>query len=114
MNILLQLQVTAMTYRSFFGSDYRRTSYEILVEILESCRKPQKKTRVMYKTNNSYDSITKYLQQLQGMRLLQKEAKTGNTFKITERGIEFLEKWYQLQNLLNNEEELEVRLRIHC
>jgi predicted transcriptional regulator len=77
--------------------------YEIFAEILETCRRPQNKTHVMYNMNTSYDSITKYLQQLQEMRLLQVESGTRSTFKMTDRDQESLEKGCQLQNLLSND-----------
>jgi predicted transcriptional regulator len=44
------------------------------------------------------------------MRLLQIEHGTRNKFKITERGKEFLEKWSQLQNLVNDERKPEIML----
>jgi hypothetical protein len=47
------------------------------------------------------------------MRLLQIEPGTANKFMMTERGKEFLKKWSQLQNLLNDEGKPEIMLRVH-
>jgi predicted transcriptional regulator len=79
----------------------KRTTFEIYAKMLQICQKPQNKTRMMYKTNTSYTSFKKYLNQLQQKNLLQQQADNKNTYKTTQRGKVFLEKYDELQQFLN-------------
>jgi predicted transcriptional regulator len=49
----------------------KRGKLQIFAEILELCRKPQVKTRVMYKANLSYKSLQDCLMQLQKKKLFE-------------------------------------------
>ncbi|NIO36343.1 hypothetical protein GTO27_01425, partial [Candidatus Bathyarchaeota archaeon] len=73
----------------------RRTSLQIMAEILSFCRQPQAKTRVMYRTNLSWKAAQKYLSQLQSQELLEIR---NSPFKYvtTQKGLNFVEKWTEL------------------
>jgi predicted transcriptional regulator len=82
-------------------ADEKRTTYEIYAKMLQICQQPQNKTKIMYKTNTSYISFKKYLTQLQNLKLLQENERK---YKITQRGILFLEKYIELQQFLNEKD----------
>jgi predicted transcriptional regulator len=86
-------------------AETKRTTFEIYAKMLQICQKPQNKTRIMYKTNTSYTSFKKYLNQLQQKNLLQKETENKNTYKTTQRGKTFLEKYNELQQFLNDNDQ---------
>lgn len=102
-NFMVQLALAEVS--SFEGRN--RTVYKIYAEMLQICRTPQNKTRVMYKTNTSYAALTKHLQALQKSGLLQQEPFNKNRFRTTERGQMFIEKYYEILQLLD-ENYLEV------
>jgi predicted transcriptional regulator len=82
----------------------RRISIEIMAEILNLCQKPQCKTRILYKTNLSYDMLLKYLEKLQALSMLEvHHSKT--TYLTTEKGFRFLDAWMGLrEHLVSNEQ----------
>jgi predicted transcriptional regulator len=84
-------------------SDDRRTIFEIIAEILDLCRDPQRKTRIMYNTNLSWAGAKYFLSLLESLKLLEVHHSIA-TYTTTERGFEFLEKWIQLMHLLTPEE----------
>ena len=76
----------------------RRTRLEIFAEILEICRKPNVKTRVMYQTNLSYNMLQVCLKKLLKKELLELNLGAKN-YSTTERGLGFLQRWEDLQQL---------------
>jgi len=77
----------------------RRGSTERIVEILSLCRNPTAKTRIMYKTNNSYSSMQKFMKQLQKLELLRLDDDAAR-YVTTEKGREFIGRYAALQDLL--------------
>jgi predicted transcriptional regulator len=77
----------------------KRDRLQILADILNLCRKPQVKTRVMYKTNVSYRLLQDCLLQLQKKRLLEAHH-SMEKYSTTEKGLEFLHKWTELQQFM--------------
>ncbi len=77
----------------------KRDRIEIMADILGLCSEPQTKTKVMYGTNLSWKMLQHYLAQLQSLGLLEAH---GNSTKYvtTERGLKFVEKWRELNELL--------------
>lgn len=80
----------------------RRSHLEILGEILDLCREPHAKTRIMHKTNLSYRSLQQDLTQLQTYMLLERHHRK-ETYSTTEKGRKFLQKWTDLQQFLGEE-----------
>ncbi len=77
----------------------KRDSLEIIAEILSVCEQPQTKTRVMYRTNLSWQMLQKYLSQLQSSGLL--EVHHSLTKYVTApKGLKFVKKWRELAELL--------------
>jgi predicted transcriptional regulator len=85
----------------FYGSSsrLRRERREILAAILKFCRKPQSKTRIMLETNMSYRMLQRHLRELQRCQLLEVHH-SREKYVTTEKGLRFLQKWVDLQQLL--------------
>jgi predicted transcriptional regulator len=77
----------------------KRTSLEIIAEILSLCEQPQTKTRVMYRTNLSWEMVQKYLSQLQSRGLLQVHH-SSTKYQTTRKGLKFVKKWRELIELI--------------
>jgi predicted transcriptional regulator len=77
----------------------KRTSLEIIAEILSLCEQPQTKTRVMYRTNLSWEMAQKYLSQLQSQDLLQVHH-SSTKYQTTRKGLKFVKKWRELIELI--------------
>ncbi len=77
----------------------KRNSLEVIAEILSLCEQPQTKTRVMYKTNLSWQMLKKYLSQLQSTGLLETHRNSTN-YATTQKGLKFEEKWRELVEIL--------------
>ena len=77
----------------------KRDRIEIIAEILDLCSKPKTKTHVMYGTNLSWKMLQHYLAELQNLGLLQVKGKSSK-YVASERGVEFVEKWKELKELL--------------
>ncbi len=76
----------------------KRNRLEIMAEILSLCKQPQTKTKVMYGTNLSYKMLQKYLSQLQSRGLLEVHHSLTK-YMTTQKGLDFLEKWRELEEL---------------
>jgi predicted transcriptional regulator len=77
----------------------RRTYLAIMAEILNFCRKPQCKTRVMYHSNLSWKVFQKYISMLESKELLQVHH-SPMKYVTTQEGLKFIEKWSQVADLL--------------
>jgi predicted transcriptional regulator len=67
-----------------------RTTTDMAAAVLESARRPIKKTQLMFRTNIYIRQLNAVLKRLQDKGLIQFDDKT-RTFLTTERGREFLE-----------------------
>jgi predicted transcriptional regulator len=77
----------------------KRSQFEILAEVLELCRKPTTRTRIMYNTNMSYSGMQKFMKHLQKLELL-KLADDAKKYVTTEKGLEFVRRYAGLHDLL--------------
>jgi len=77
----------------------KRDRVEIMAEILGLCSNPRTKTHVMYGTNLSWKMLQYYLSELQSRGLL--EIHNNSTrYVTTKRGLDFVEKWKEIKELL--------------
>jgi predicted transcriptional regulator len=77
----------------------KRDRVEIMADILGLCSEPKTKTHVMYGTNLSWKMLQHYLFELQSLEFL--EVHNNSTrYVTTKRGLEFVDKWKELQKLL--------------
>jgi len=77
----------------------KRDRLEIMAEILGLCLEPRTKTHVMYGTNLSWKMLQYYLSELQSRGLLEVHS-NSTRYVTTERGLDFLEKWKELKELI--------------
>jgi len=76
----------------------KRSSFEIIAEMLQVAKNGAKKTRIMYSCNLSYRMTGNFLNYLLEATLLRK----GNSFHTTEKGLQFLRAYQNLDLLLNS------------
>jgi predicted transcriptional regulator len=80
----------------------RRTRFGIIAEILGFCKKPQSKTRIMHKINMSWNTLEKYLMELQQAGLVEVH-RSPIKHGITTKGQKFLKIWVNLDDLIQKE-----------
>lgn len=90
----------------------KRHHLDVLTEILFLCRSPRIKTRVMQKANISYDMLQKCLNELEDLELIEFSEKV-KTYKTTQKGKVFLQRWVQLQELLHSKDKLLIKKEKH-
>jgi predicted transcriptional regulator len=85
----------------------KRTSPEIIAEILSLCRSPQRKTRLQYAVNLSWRMLNQYLDQMQSLGLLEIHHSSVK-YLATQKGRKFLEKWKEIAEItMSTHEKLE-------
>ena len=75
----------------------RRSNLEIVAEILRIARKGAKKTRIVYGANMNFKMLDEYLEKLEKAGLVANSQGNGGLIKTTEKGIEYLQRFYGLQ-----------------
>jgi len=84
----------------------RRDRLHIIAEILEISKNGSLKTQIMYRANLSFAQLTEYLDLLLDIELLQKSAENTKTvFKITEKGMEYMQNYCKIKELLEKNKE---------
>ena len=73
----------------------KRTRTEIIVEILNLCRKPQPKTRLLQKTNLSWQLGTRYLDNMLSLGLIEIHH-SPTKYTTTQKGNKLLDRWKAL------------------
>ena len=82
----------------------RRDKLYIISEILEIAKDGVLKTQIMYRANLSFTQLNDYLGFLLEIHLLEKIRRNGkDIYKSTEKGLDFLERYHQIAELLRNE-----------
>ena len=76
----------------------------IIAEILEIAKNGALKTRIMYRANLSFTQLNDYLGFMLETHLLEKIRRNGkDIYKSTEKGLDFLERYHHIAELLRNE-----------
>jgi predicted transcriptional regulator len=82
----------------------RRDKLYIIAEILEIAKEGVLKTQIMYRANLSFTQLKDYLGLMLEINLLEKTRQTGKEiYKATEKGMDFLQRYRQIAELLKNE-----------
>ena len=68
----------------------KRDKLDILLGILEIANVPVKKTHILYKANINFYQLTRYLDLLLGLEMLEKINQPYNGYRITEKGRQML------------------------
>ncbi|MCW4017512.1 MAG: winged helix-turn-helix domain-containing protein [Candidatus Bathyarchaeota archaeon] len=89
----------------------KRNRLQVLTEILQVCRLPQTKSRIMHKANLSHGVLQDCLFQLQELSFIElfSDSPDLTQYMTTERGRVFLGKWSQLQELLTPKEQILIK-----
>ena len=92
----------------------KRDRIQIIAAVLSSCRRPQTQTYIRRQTNISYDLLQSCIMELLLRHwIIQKQDGFGQKkLAITEKGLTFLEKWVELQMLVETKNL--HRLRVHA
>ncbi len=79
----------------------KRATTDVLAEVLEQCKQPTAKTRVMYKVALSHPAITNLLEYLQKLEMIELDEKSRR-YSTTDKGIEYLGRYRALQEFLKS------------
>ena len=91
----------------------RRDKLSIVAEILEIAKEGTLKTQIMYKANLSFAQLNDYLKFMLKTNLLNKFRASGkDVYAATEKGVEFLQRHFELTELLNENENGKNGVRI--
>jgi predicted transcriptional regulator len=83
----------------------RRDKLSIIAEILEIAKEGTLKTQIMYKANLSFAQLNDYLKFMLKNDLLRKFRANGkDVYTATEKGVDFLQRHFELTELLTEEE----------
>lgn len=84
----------------------RRDRLYIIAEILELAREGALKTQIMYKANLSFTQLNDYLEFMLKINFLERFVENGRDFyRATEKGLEFLQRYQEINELLKIENE---------
>jgi len=87
------------------ASSKRRDKLGIIAEILEIAKEGTLKTQIMYKANLSFAQLNDYLRFMLKSSLIRKFNSNGkDVYSATEKGIDFLQRHFELTELLQEEE----------
>ncbi len=79
----------------------RRDKLGIIAEVLEIAKEGTLKTQIMYKANLSFAQLSEYLNFILKIGLLHKFAYNGKElYRATPKGLDFLQRYYELTDLL--------------
>jgi len=83
----------------------RRDRLYIIAEILAIAKDGSLKTQIMYRANLSFAQLNEYLNFLLKMGLLKRNTQNRKTlYKITSKGVKYLENYEEISNLLRKGE----------
>jgi len=84
----------------------RRDRLCVMAEILETVKDRALKTQIMYKTGTNFTQINDHLRFMLRINLLKKVKQNDkNIYKATKKGIDFMQRYRELAELLRTEEE---------
>jgi predicted transcriptional regulator len=85
----------------------------IIAEILEIAKNGALKTRIMYRANLSFTQLNDYLGFMLETHLLEKIRRNGkDIYRSTEKGLDFLERYHQIQELMREEIEAKEKIEV--
>lgn len=74
-------------------------AFEIMADILNRCFEQSSKTRIMYRSNLSYEAANRYINTLTSLELLRRN-RSSRKYQTTSKGEEFLMRWSGLNEFL--------------
>jgi len=84
----------------------RRDKLYIVAEILEIARDGSLKTQIMYRANLSFTQLNDYLRFMLKINLLERVLQNDREiYRATAKGLDFLQRYREINELLKSEEE---------
>ncbi|MBX5321337.1 MAG: winged helix-turn-helix domain-containing protein [Candidatus Bathyarchaeota archaeon] len=84
----------------------RRDKLYIISEILEIAREGVLKTQIMYRANLSFTQLNDYLSFMLKINLIDRKVENDKEiYKATQKGLEFLQRYREITELLKTENE---------
>jgi len=84
----------------------RRDKLYIVAEILEIARDGSLKTQIMYRANLSFTQLNDYLRFMLKINLLERVLRNDREiYRATGKGLDFLQRYREINELLKSEEE---------
>jgi len=94
--------------KSIFRAE-RRSSMEIIVNILEEARNGINKTRLVYRTNLNFLVVQKYIDFLTDKGLIQTDQRPNTVYVTTERGLQLLTEFAKMKDIMGVEPVIEYQ-----
>jgi predicted transcriptional regulator len=84
----------------------RRDKLFIIAEILDIAKEGSLKTQIMYRANLSFTQLNDYISFMLRIGLLDKTSENGReTYRATEKGVDFLQRYREITELLKTDED---------
>jgi len=84
----------------------RRDKLYIIAEILDISKDGSLKTQIMYRANLSFTQLNDYLNFMLRISLLEKVLENDkDTYRATEKGVDFMQRYREITELLKTEED---------
>ncbi|HYB69007.1 MAG TPA: winged helix-turn-helix domain-containing protein [Candidatus Acidoferrales bacterium] len=84
----------------------RRDKLFIMAEILDIAKEGSLKTQIMYRANLSFTQLNDYLNFMLRISLLEKILQNDReTYRATDKGVDFLQRYREITELLKTEED---------
>jgi predicted transcriptional regulator len=80
----------------------RRSYFEIAAEIIKASAEPAQLTKIVYDSYINFSIAHRYIDQLVGAGLIEEIPET-NTYRSTQKGMEYLEVYDNLKRLIKSE-----------
>jgi predicted transcriptional regulator len=88
----------------------RRDKLYIVAEILEIARDGSLKTQIMYRANLSFTQLNDYLRFMLKINLLEQVLENDKQiYRATGKGVDFLQRYREINELLKSEEEINCK-----
>ena len=84
-------------------SNKRRSTFQILTEILKIAQNGVKKSHIVYRANLNFNTFNKYLESLKTAGLMIGPTSGNRFYKTTEKGFEYLNNFESFPNHLSVE-----------
>jgi len=86
------------------GPPTYRNSYDLIAEIVKSCREPIGKTNILHEIRATHTIFERWLNMAVRFKLI--EEVLGNQYHTTQKGRNFLKAWERLQTFLTEKDEV--------
>jgi predicted transcriptional regulator len=90
----------------------KRDKLAILIDMLEVCRAPAKKTHILYRANINFYQLTRYLDLLVTTAMIEQVESQSKVYRITEKGLQFIRMFEPDDNMIEYLEKHECQLHL--